>query len=77
MNRNRHTSIISTAALLILVPVAGLWAWNMLAELINAPQAQFKHYIATFTLLLSLRWVILPARHGHKGRNRRQKYGAI
>ena len=77
MNRNRRTLIISMAALLILVPMAGLWSWNTLAELINAPQAQFKHVIAAFILLLSLRWAILPGCHGTKGRNRPQEYGAI
>ena len=66
MKRNRYTLIIFTAALLILVPIAGLWSWNTLAELFNAPQAQFKHVIAVVVLLLSLRWVLLPNRHGKK-----------
>ena len=66
MKRNRYTLIISAAALLILVPIAGLWSWNTLAELFNAPQAQFKHVAAAVVLLLSLRWVLLPNRHGKK-----------
>lgn len=68
MTRNRHALILSTAALLILVPIAGLWSWNTLAELFNAPQAQFKHVIAALVLLLSLRWAVLSGRHGKNGR---------
>jgi hypothetical protein len=77
MKRNRHTLILSRIALLLLFLVAGPWAWNTLAELFNAPHAQFKHVIATLVLLLALRWAILPGRHGRNGRNRRQENGAI
>jgi hypothetical protein len=45
-----------------------MWSWNTLAELFNAPQAQFKHVIAALVLLLSLRWAVLSGRHGKNGR---------
>jgi hypothetical protein len=77
MKRNRHTLILSRIALMLVALFAGLWSWNTLAELFNAPHAQFRHVIATLVLLLSLRWVLLPDRHGKKGSINRQETGAL
>jgi len=73
MKRNKHTYVLSRVVLLALVLLAGLWSWNTLAELFNAPHAQFRHMVAALVLLLSLRWVVLPGRHANKGRTRRRE----
>ena len=58
----------------LLASVAGLWSWNTITELFNLPQAQFKHVLAAFLLLLILRWTLFPShrsvirlRGGHHG----------
>jgi len=76
MKRNKHTYVLSRVVLLALVLLAGLWSWNTLAELFNAPHAQFRHMVAALVLLLSLRWVVLRGRHANKGRTRRRETGA-
>jgi hypothetical protein len=42
--------------LFLLASVAALWSWNTLSELFNLPQAQYRHILAAFFLLLILKW---------------------
>ncbi|MCB1936968.1 MAG: hypothetical protein KDF59_13615 [Nitrosomonas sp.] len=49
----------------LMASIAGLWAWNTLAELFHWPTVIYKHVIAFFILLLLVRWVLLGK--GHAG----------
>ena len=51
------------ACLLILASILSLWSWNTLAELLSFPEAQYKHVVAAFFLLVILRFGLIP---GHQ-----------
>ncbi len=50
------------------VAIVGLWSWNTLAELFGAPEAQFRHAVATLALIATLR---LATRRRHPAFRRR------
>lgn len=43
---------------LFAIALASLWSWNTLAELLGAPQAQFRHAVAALVLLATLRFAV-------------------
>ena len=48
----------------IVVSSLGLWAWNTVAGLVGAPDAQYKHIIAAMLLLFVTRLILAwPRRH--------------
>ena len=49
----RHLLLAGLA--LFSIALASLWSWNTLAELVGAPQAQFRHVVAALILLATLR----------------------
>lgn len=49
----------------LIASIAGLWAWNTLAELFQWPVVLYKHVVAFFILLLLVKWVLLGK--GHAG----------
>lgn len=63
MRNFNHKNFLYAVGLFLLASVAGLWSWNTLSELLNLPQAQYKHVIAAFFLILILRWGISPSHH--------------
>jgi len=67
MRNINHKHLLYVTGLFILASVAGLWSWNTLSELFNMPQAQYKHVLAAFFLLLILRWSLIPR---HRNPNR-------
>lgn len=69
MSKSRFRRFFLTSAGFILLAAAFLWAFNAVAALVGGPQAQFKDAIAAITLLLILRWILLPRRVA-QGRNR-------
>ena len=71
MRNLNHKHFLYVIGLLLVASVAGLWSWNTISELFNLPQAQYKHILATFVLLLILRWGLSP---GHGAIN--LKFGA-
>ena len=54
---------IYAAGLLALTSILGLWSWNTLAELWSLPEAQYKHVVAAFFLLVILRFGLIPSHH--------------
>lgn len=56
MRNINYKYLCYTACLFLLMSVAGLWSWNTISELFNWPQAQYKHVLAAFVLLLILKW---------------------
>lgn len=60
MHHINHKHILYGIGLFVLASVAGLWAWNTLAELFSLPQAQYKHVVAASFLLLVLKWGLCP-----------------
>lgn len=53
---------LQPAALTVLLMMASLWSWNILADLFDVPQAQFKHIVAAMILLAGSRWILNPLR---------------
>ena len=47
---------VYAAGMFVLITIAGLWAWNTLSELFGGPQAQYRHVLAAFFMLLILQW---------------------
>lgn len=45
------------------VCIVGLWSWNTLATLFDAPTAEFRHALAFLALLTIVRFVVLPRQH--------------
>ena len=60
-----HRKFLLAGGLLLLASVAGLWAWNTLADLFTLPPAQFRHALAVVLLLsmLKLCWGRKARRH--------------
>ena len=42
------------------VCIVGLWSWNTLATLFDAPTAEFRHALSILALLTIIRFVVLP-----------------
>lgn len=61
MRNVNYKYLVYIACLFLLTSVAGLWSWNTIAELFNWPEAQYKHVLAAFVLLLILKWSLYPA----------------
>lgn len=55
MHNLSHKQYFYAIGLFLLATIAGLWSWNTLSELFNFPQAQYKHVLAAFILLLILK----------------------
>lgn len=55
MRHLKYRKFISVGGLLLLASVAGLWAWNTLAELFALPPAQYRHALAALLMLTMLR----------------------
>ncbi len=60
MFKQNHKHYLRAAALFVLVSVMALWSWNTISELWGLPHAQYKHVVAAFILLLTIRWSIRP-----------------
>ena len=56
MRNLSHKQYFYAIGLFLLVAIAGLWSWNTLSELFSLPQAQYKHVLAAFILLLILKF---------------------
>lgn len=56
MQNLSHKHYFYAIGMFLLATVAGLWSWNTLSELFSFPQAQYKHVLAAFILLLILKW---------------------
>lgn len=56
MRNLSHKQYFYAIGLFLLATIAGLWSWNTLSELFNFPQAQYKHVLAAFILLLILKF---------------------
>jgi uncharacterized membrane protein (DUF373 family) len=61
-----HKHALYIFSLFLLFSVAGLWSWNTISELFSLPQAQYKHVLAAFLLLLIVKWGLTPGRHFYK-----------
>ena len=48
-------NLVFVICLFLVTSVMGLWSWNTLAELLSLPEAQYKHALAAFFLLVILR----------------------
>lgn len=62
----RHTTlrhVLIAAGALLAISITGLWAWNTLAALFDAPAAEFRHVLAFLALLAIVRFTIVPQRH--------------
>ena len=60
MRNINHRYYLYAIGAFLLAAIAGLWSWNTLSELFSLPQAQFKHAVAAFFLLVILRWTLFP-----------------
>jgi len=63
MYKLSHKYYFFSIALFLLVSILGLWSWNTLSELLNLPQAQYKHVLAAIFLLLILKWSLFSRYH--------------
>lgn len=64
----RHTilrHVLVAAGALFAVSIIGLWSWNTLAALFDAPAAEFRHALAFLALLIIVRSALLPPRQRH------------
>lgn len=61
MRNLNYKHYLYAIGLFLLALVTGLWSWNTLSELFNLPQAQYKHVLAAFFILLILRWELSPS----------------
>ncbi len=55
MNQPDVKHLLAACLAFGLIAATGLWSWNTLANLIGAPEAQFRHAIAALLLLAILR----------------------
>ena len=58
-------SVFFLFSLYLLASIAGLWAWNTLAEVFPLPVAQYRHILAAMVLLLMFKWLLAwrPSKH--------------
>ena len=61
MRNLNHKRYLYVIGLFVLASIAGLWSWNTLSELFSFPLAEDKHVLATFILLLILKWSLSPS----------------
>ena len=61
-----HTRVVLAGTAIATVCFVGvLWAWNTLAALFGAPEAEARHVLAVLILAIVLR-VLLGRRHGRR-----------
>ena len=58
MHNSIFRQIFISMGVFALFSVVSLWPFNVLSELFNWPQAQYKHAIAVIALLLILKWCL-------------------
>ena len=59
---------LAFVGMLVLIPIAGLWSWNTIADLAGIPLIQYKHAVAGMVFILSVSWLIKGKRrsfHNH------------
>lgn len=61
MRNLNYKYILYAIGLFLLASVTALWSWNTISELFDMPQAQYKHALAAFFLLLILKWALSPS----------------
>lgn len=64
MRNLNHKYYLYAIGLFVVTSIAALWSWNTISELFNLSQAQYKHVLAAFFLLLILRWTLSPRDRG-------------
>jgi len=62
-------AILVTAAIAAITTIAALWAWNTLAGLFHWPDAGYRHVLAAFLLLATLRFALRGRKKRHGRRN--------
>jgi len=55
MRNLNHKQYFYAIGVFLLATIVGLWSWNTMSELFNFPQAQYKHVLAAFILLVILK----------------------
>ena len=63
MRHQRLKHLFLGAAWIMVAAVAALWSWNTLASLFGAPEAEIRHVVAVFALILLVKFALLK-RHG-------------
>lgn len=56
MRNLSHKQYFYAIGLFLLATIAGLWTWNTLSEIFNLPQAQYKHVLAAFILIIIVKF---------------------
>jgi len=62
----RHTTLrhaLIAVGTLLAISITGLWSWNTLAVLFDAPTAEFRHVLAFLVLLAIVRFTLVPRQH--------------
>ena len=67
MRNLSHKQYFYAIGLFLLPTITGVWSWNTLSELFNLPQAEYKHVLAVFILLLILKFLLTS---NHRSVNR-------
>jgi hypothetical protein len=62
-NRQHWLYLSAFIAIFLLLSALGLWSFNVLSALIDGPEAQYRHALAAFGLLLILRFYMGGSRH--------------
>ena len=70
MNHTKPRYALITAGMILVIAVIGLWSWNTLAVLFDAPEAELRHALAFLALLTIFRFVAVP-------RNRERRICAV
>lgn len=65
MHHNTFRKIVFAVGALAFVSLAVLWSFNTLSELFGGPEAQYKHAISAFGMLLLLKWTLTRLGRGH------------
>lgn len=69
MCKHRFRHIFVSTTTLIVFSIVALWSFNTVSELIGGPVAEYKHALAAFGLLFTLRMGLTlrhrRRRHGH------------
>jgi hypothetical protein len=67
--KHRYQLIITIFATMIVAAITALWSWNTLADLFGWPAAEFRHVLAAFLLLGTLRFAGRGRKHRHGRRH--------
>jgi len=71
MKHRKFRRIIPAMLAFVALTIAGLWSWNIVVELFDGPNAEYRHIVAIFVIAALLRAVLVTGRR-HLSQETRQ-----